>query len=104
MHQFHLLKSLSPSLAFRALSQALTQRLASTAFDTWIEKSIITLIWIATTLQDESGVKASLDATFTEAHRIWKKTLSPEATQRALIVSRHSPATSTADYDSCSGR
>jgi hypothetical protein len=51
----------------------------------FVESALISLVWMSTS-PERTNELTSLDATFTELHLIWTKSLSAEATNGVLLL------------------
>jgi Meiosis protein SPO22/ZIP4 like len=86
-HYVHKLRRYALSDAYACLKQLLVQRLVIHGNECWIERAIITLIWICTSTDDQVLTTDDVRNTLIEIHKAWPNSMSAEATHGALVVS-----------------
>ena len=81
----------SSDLACKALDDLLTTRIFSTEKEPWVEKVLITRLWITTSSLDTENVLSSLRLIFDTVAANVKESLSAHATHAAQTVSYAKP-------------
>ncbi|KAI9880695.1 MAG: hypothetical protein M1830_001328 [Pleopsidium flavum] len=88
MQHVHKLKSRNSHLACKALEQLLCERILDTDKESWVEKAVITRIWISTTTSDSPDTLCSLRGflTMLTTNQPKSLTLTASATHAAQIL------------------
>ena len=86
LHHIHQLRSWAPPLAFGVLQNYIFNRLLDAEEHTWLEKAVVTSVWIATTSSDIEDPLAALTRLFAEIDTGSAFTLSPSATHAAQML------------------
>lgn len=93
MHHVHKLKARNADMAFHILEIFLLERLAVADSSEWVERALITAIWVATTSADVTGNLESLDMLFDSLHVKLNVPLGETATHAGQTVGLYNSAT-----------
>lgn len=93
MHHVHKLKARNADMAFHILETFLLERLAVADSSEWVERALITAIWVATTSADVTGGLESLDRLFDSLHVKLNVPLGEAATHAGQTVGLYNSAT-----------
>ena len=93
MHHVHKLKSRNADMTFHVLETLLLERLAVAEKSEWVEKALVTTIWIVTTSAGVTGGEESLERLFDSLHVKLDKPLGQTATHAGQMVCPYDGAT-----------
>ncbi|KAK2758343.1 hypothetical protein FQN54_004191 [Arachnomyces sp. PD_36] len=86
LYHIHKLKAWSLESAAEALQYLLVQRLSSHGNDDWVERSLVTLVWMMTAPQAADSGLDEIKTTIGRLEDSWRNQLSASATHAALIL------------------
>jgi Meiosis protein SPO22/ZIP4 like len=99
MHYIHHLRGIDEFLSRKALNQFIVQRLACHSIHEWTESAVVTMVWMATTPLEPSNQAApeEVGSWLDDIHAAWSHSLTGEAANGALVVSRSRSKVAFAD-------
>ena len=86
LHHVHKLKAWNFNMAHNVLVTFLVDRLFGGENESWLEKTLITIVWNGTTSANVPSVVSILNEVFDDLAASWSKALSPSATHAAQIL------------------
>ncbi|KAI4135581.1 MAG: hypothetical protein LQ347_000550 [Umbilicaria vellea] len=93
MHHVHKMKSRNADMAFHILETLLLERLAVADSSEWVERALVTAIWVATTSAGVTGGLESLERLFESLHVKLDRSLGETATHAGQTVCAYNNAT-----------
>lgn len=93
MHHVHKLKCRNADMAFHVLETLLLERLAVADSSEWVERALVTAIWVATTSAGVTGGLESLERLFESLHVKLNTPLGETATHAGQTVCAYNSAT-----------
>ena len=85
-HHLHKLKSNHPDLAFLILKTLTIERLLGAASTSWIEKAVLTAVWLSTSSPEMHDTIADLEELLETVYACTSAALGPHATHAAQMV------------------